>query len=296
MTPTTISPDTPIAEAGRHIMAGELAIVQTHWPALRLAADTTAVHETRKAIRRTFTAFKLFAPYFAPGELEPHRATLQRIMRRLAPCRDATVFRLKLAAYNEVAEPPLVLLADYWEARQARYDEELRDYLGRRPVIRRLDRYTTLTVTQAMGLPRGKERAAPPLVAHALPALLFQRVGAARAWGAILPTATPTQFHQLRIQFKELRYALTFFEPLLGACAEVIDLSRRIQDHLGALNDARVAVELLDKMKRHRDEAERYGAVQQAELDRLTTGFLPLYAEFEQPDVRRRLALALSDL
>ena len=165
----------PIAEAGRLLMAGELAIIQTHWPALRLAADTTAVHETRKAIRRTFTLFKLFAPYFAPDELEPHRATLRRMMRRLAPCRDAAVFRLKLAAYNETAEPPLTKLADHWDERQARADEKLREYLGRRPVIRRLDRYTRLTVSPGMGLPRGKDRAAPLLVGHALPALLFQR-------------------------------------------------------------------------------------------------------------------------
>ncbi|WP_231911288.1 CHAD domain-containing protein [Candidatus Promineifilum breve] len=286
----------PIAEAGRLLMAGELAIIQTHWPALRLAADTTAVHETRKAIRRTFTLFKLFAPYFAPDELEPHRATLRRMMRRLAPCRDAAVFRLKLAAYNETAEPPLTKLADHWDERQARADEKLREYLGRRPVIRRLDRYTRLTVSPGMGLPRGKDRAAPLLVGHALPALLFQRVGAVRAWGALLPTATPAQFHQLRIQFKELRYTLTFFEPVLSGCADLIDLSRQIQDHLGALNDASVAVELLEGMKHHHDEADRYRAFQQAELERLTAGFLPLYAAFDRPEVRRELALTLADL
>lgn len=286
----------PIAEAGRLFMAGELAIIQAHWPALRLAADTTAVHETRKAIRRTFTLFKLFAPYFAPDELEPHRATLRRMMRRLAPCRDAAVFRLKLAVYNETSEPPLLKLAAHWDERQARADEKLREYLGRRPVIRRLDRYSRLTVSPGMGLPRGKDRVAPLLVGHALPALLFQRLGAVRAWGALLPTATPAQFHQLRIQFKELRYTLTFFEPVLGGCAEVIDLSRQIQDHLGALNDASVAVELLEKIKRHRDEADRYRAFQQAELERLTAEFRPLYATFDRPVVRRGLALTLADL
>lgn len=296
MPTTPITPDTPIAEAARLIMAGELAILQTHWPALRLTADVTAVHETRKAIRRTFTAFKLFAPYFAPDELEPHRKTLRGIMRRLAPCRDAAVFRLKLAAYNETAETPLPALAAYWDERQTGFDAALRHYLRRRRVLRRLDRYTRLTATLGMGLPRGQSRAAPLLVRHVLPALLFQRVGVARAWGALLPTATPPQFHQLRIQFKELRYTLTFFEPILGACAEVIDLSRRIQDHLGALNDARVAVELLDGMKHHRDEAAPYRTAQQAELDRLMAEFLPLYAEFDQPDARYRLALALAEL
>lgn len=286
----------PIAEAGRLIMADQLATIQTHWPALRLAADTIAVHETRKAIRRTFTAFKLFTPFFEPGELESHRATLRRIMRRLAPCRDTAVFRLKLVAYNETAEPPLTELAAHWEARQARYDKELRDYLGRRPVFRRLDRYTALAMTQGKGLPRGKHHAAPLQVGHALPGLLFQRVGAVRAWGALLPTATPSQFHQLRIQFKELRYTLGFFEAVLGPGVEIVELTRRIQEHLGELNDAVVAVALLDQMKRHRQEAERYRARQQAEVERLTAAFLPLYDEFDRSDVRSRLALSLAHL
>jgi CHAD domain-containing protein len=296
MPATTLTPDTPIAEAGRLIMAGELATLQTHWPALRLTADTTAVHETRKAIRRTFTAFKLFAPYFAHDELEPHRRNLRRIMRRLAPCRDAAVFRLKLAAYNETAESPLPGLVAYWNERQAGFDETLRDYLKRRRVLRRLDRYTRLAATPGMGLPRGKNRGAPLLVRHSLPALLFQRVGAVRAWGEILPTATPAQFHQLRIQFKELRYTLTFFESLLEAESGIIDLSRRIQDHLGELNDAVVAVALLDKMKTGREEVDRYCAFQQAEVTRLTAGFLPLYAEFDRPDARAGLAQALAGL
>jgi hypothetical protein len=73
-----ITPDLPIAEAGRRLMADELTIIQAHWPELRLSSAMVAVHETRKAIRRTFTLFKLFAPYFAPGELEYHRARLRK--------------------------------------------------------------------------------------------------------------------------------------------------------------------------------------------------------------------------
>ena len=88
MNHTPITPDMLITEAARLIMAEQLAIVYEHLPALRQSADAVAVHESRKAIRRTFTLFKLFTPIFAPHELEPHRQTLRRLMRRLAPCRD----------------------------------------------------------------------------------------------------------------------------------------------------------------------------------------------------------------
>lgn len=279
------------------MMANELATVQAHWPELRLSAETTAVHETRKAIRRTFTLFKLFAPYFAPGELEPHRAGLRRMMSRLAPCRDVAVFRLKLTSYNETSKRPLTDLTDYWGERQAKVDGKLRAYLDQKSVTRIIDRYASLTATEGAGLPRGKDKAAPLLVRHALPGLVFQRVGAVRAWGDILSVATPAQFHQLRIQFKELRYTLTFFENILsGDCGAILDLSRRIQEHLGHLNDASVAVELLAGIKCCPVEATIYSGFQQAESARLTAEFLPLYAEFDRPDVRRDLALAVANL
>lgn len=292
----TLTPEMPITEAARLLMVGELATIQARWPDLRLSAEVTAVHETRKAIRRTFTLFKLFTPYFAPGTLEPHRATLRRIMRRLAPCRDAAVFRLKLAAYNETAERPLAQLAACWEGRQGDFDEVLRRYLARKKPLRRLEAYTRFTaIPDAKAIGHGK-KATPLLVRHALPALLFQRVGAVRAWGELLPSATPTQFHQLRIQFKELRYTLTFFEPILSAGGEMIDLSRRIQEHLGDLNDASVALSLLASMERCGEERAVYGAHQAAELERLTAGFLPLYAEFDRPEVRAHLAQVVAEL
>lgn len=312
MAHTTITPDLPINEAGRLLMLDELATIQAFWEACRESAEITAVHETRKAIRRTFTLFNLFAPYFAPKALRRSRAGLRRIMRRLAPCRDIAVFRSKLAAYNEAAERPLSKLEAYWNRRQAKADDRLRHFLGRKSAARIISRYAALLDTPDAGFAAPDDSDAPLLVAHprvehllvahqqvahALPALVFERLGRVRAWGEIRLTATPKQFHQLRIQFKELRYTLTFFEDVLQPdAADILDLSRRIQDHLGDLNDARVAVDLLRDMKKHRREAAVYRAHQQAELARLTAEFQPLYAEFDRPVMRRGLALAAANL
>ena len=132
---------------------------------------------------------------------------------------------------------------------------------------------------------------------HALPTLVFQRLGAVRAFGDILPTATPAQFHQLRIQFKELRYTLTFFEDLLGETSgRIIEMTRLVQDHLGLLNDASVAAALLIAIDCCPDEVAIYGDYQQAELARLTEEFHPLYAAFDRPDVRQVLALTVASL
>ncbi len=294
---TPISPDLPLAEAGRLMMADELATVHEHLPALRRTADVTAVHETRKAIRRTFTLFKLFAPYYAPDAFRPYRRGLRRLMRRLAPCRDLAVFQLKLAAYNETAEQPLLALAADLDARQRRADAKLQHYLKRKKPRKFLARYAAFTQTPGAGRPRGDEQTAPLLVRHALPALLFQRVGAVRAYGDVLAEATPAQFHQLRIQFKELRYTLTFFEDILGGrCGEILELTRLMQVHLGDLNDANVAVRLLGETTCCPEEVAVYGGVQETELHRLMAGFRSLYDQIDRLEVRRELALALAEL
>lgn len=297
MTHTPITADLPIVEAARLMMAEQLATVYEHLPALEQNADVLAVHETRKAIRRTFTLFKLFAPMFAPEVLAPHRRTLRRLMRRLGPCRDLAVFRQKLAAYNELAELPLLGLAQHVEDRQAKADKRLRRYLERPKVHRRLQRYRRFTKMDWQELAAGNSTAAPLLVRHTLPTLVFQRLGAVRAFGDILPTATPTQFHQLRIQFKELRYTLTFFEDLLGETSgPIIEMTRLVQDHLGLLNDASVATARLIALECCPEEVAIYGDYQQADLARLTEAFHPLYAAFDRPDIRQVLALTVASL
>ena len=294
---TPITPDLPITTAARLMMAEELATVLDHLPALQSSADVLAVHETRKAIRRTFTLFKLFAPFFAPDVLTPHRLTLRRLMRRLAPCRDLVVFRQNLAAYNESATPPLTALAAHLDARQAKANARLRRYLKRPKVHKRLQRYRRFVENPNAGLPPQSDTAAPLLVRHVLPTLIFQRLGAVRAYGDVLPTATPAQFHQLRIQFKELRYTLTYFEDILGgAGSQIIEMTRLIQEHLGHLNDASVALWQLVRMDCCPEEVDAYGAVQANEAARLTAGFYPLYAQFDRPDVRQVLALTVASL
>jgi len=292
-----VTSDTPLAEAARHMMAEQLDIVRDHVPSLSESADGTAVHETRKAIRRTFTLFKLFAGTFAPGELEPHRGMLRKLMRRLAPCRDLAVFRRQLMSFNTAADLPLLVLAEHMERRQEAAGRRLRAYLRRSKVQKRLDRYARFTNTEGAGLLPPGEKIPPVLVRHALPTLVFQRLGAVRAWGEMLPTATPVQFHQLRIQFKELRYTLTFFEDLLGETnSQIIEMTRQMQEHLGQLNDARVAVGLLEQTKCCPEEAALYADCQRAELARLTAEFYPLYRQFDRRDVRQVLGLTVASV
>lgn len=297
MDPESLTADTPVVDAARFLLAEQLTVVAGHYDELADAPGVTAVHETRKAIRRSFTLIKLFAPYFEQGVLDEYRRGLRALMRRLAPCRDITVYRLRLRDYNDSAQFQLLCLADYWERRQREADDVLRDYARTKAVARFLRRYEKRLNSDDWGEPEPDDKTIPLRVRHVAPALVLQRLGAVRAWGDLLPDTTPEQLHQLRIQFKELRYTLQAFEPLLGESAtSIIDLSRRVQDHLGLMNDAAVAAAMVATMSECHSEATVYHTVTQADMDGLGSEFLGLWDEFNTAAVRDQLALAVMHL
>lgn len=116
----------------------------------------------------------------------------------------------------------------------------------------------------------------------------------------------------LRIEFKKFRYTVEFFREVLGSEAqEIIDFLKKVQDHLGALNDANVATQLLRTFLDEWDErqaalpiAERpnpqgivaYLAYQHAERFRLMQAFHQVWGKFIQLGFRQTLAQAVSVL
>jgi CHAD domain-containing protein len=145
----------------------------------------------------------------------------------------------------------------------------------------------------------------PPLTpykaGHLIPGLLYARVAGVRAFDdygrSHLTFADIHQLHQLRIQCKELRYAFEFFAPLLGPEIEpVIAVLEQLQDNLGALNDARVALELLENMVGIDTAVVHYRQLKQTESEQLLAAFPPLWETLNGSEWRRNLALALAVL
>lgn len=67
----------------------------------------------------------------------------------------------------------------------------------------------------------------------------------------------PERLHRLRIQCKEIRYALEFFEPLLGSHFQLLEeRATRLQDLLGKVHDLITLEELLAE---HAGQLERKG-------------------------------------
>jgi CHAD domain-containing protein len=142
--------------------------------------------------------------------------------------------------------------------------------------------------------------------------LVYERLASVRAFDAIINHATIEQLHALRIEFKKLRYTVEFFREVMGDEAkEVINEFKKMQDHLGDLNDAQVATVFLSQFL-HDDEERQvslplnerhnlepvvaYQAYRYAERHRLLTTFQPAWENFNRPEMRQKIALAVSVL
>ncbi|MCI0396565.1 MAG: CHAD domain-containing protein [Chloroflexi bacterium] len=304
------SPDDLMAEAGRQIMAGILQEILLHESGLQAGGlqegvQAEAVHESRKAIRRLRTALQLFAPFFEVGLLDGYRRKFRKFMRRLGRSRDLEVFLLKLAQFREAGSfsagerTALAALQETWQEHKAAADEEVQAYLARGKHQALLADFDRFTGSPGEGVLAAQDPYTPVKVRHLAPAFIYQQLAPVRAYEGRLAGASLTQWHALRVQGKKLRYTLEFFEPVLGlGILHHIATMKQMQECLGELNDARVALEFLAQTP----EAEAapavalYRAAKEGEISELKEGFLGLWAEFDRPAWRQGLAAAVAVL
>ncbi len=291
--------DMPIVKLGRHIMAEQFAQMELYDADLRDKTAVTTVHETRKAIRRTFTAIDLFASYFTPELLAGYQHWLKKLMKRLGRSRDMTVFLIKLQDYMANTGAPLTRLESYWHDQLLAANANVRLYLNRPRWASFWDEYAAFVNTASQGV-RPIKIGDPIQARHIIPILLYRRVAAVRAYDDLLTTKTDVsikELHKLRIQCKELRYAFQFFTPLLGPeITPVVDVLKALQVNLGDLNDARVALKLLNNTPGRETAVAHYRAVQIEEISRQMAAFNPLWEALNAPTWRQNLAAAIAVL
>jgi CHAD domain-containing protein len=129
-------------------------------------------------------------------------------------------------------------------------------------------------------------------VRDTVPVLVYSRYAAVRAYESILPTASITQLHALRIEFKKFRYTLEYFREILGEGAnQAISDLKQMQDHLGELHDADVACQLVRGFLKDWDETQ----LQKPIIERLNPEPIVTYLAYLH-DVRYRLISAFPDL
>ena len=312
-----VEPDDPIAEAGRKVLRYHFAEMLRHQEGTRQGDDIEELHDMRVATRRMRAAFDVFEGAFKSKAIQGHRKGLKEAGRALGNVRDLDVFMEKAQKYLEALpedhrqglEP---LLSAWQEQREAARAEMLAYLDGEKYQNFKTTFLKFLDTPGAGARPVPKDKPAPDLVRHIAPVLIYTQLANVRAFNSILNTASIDQLHALRIEFKRLRYTVEFFREVLGEEAkEVIKDIKGLQDHLGDLNDARVACEILREFldnledrqlglpvseRKNPEPIVAYLAAKHSERHNLMISFPQGWARFERPEFRHNLAMAIAAL
>lgn len=303
-----VQADDHMAEAVRKILRYHFAIMLAHEAGTRSGEDIEDLHDMRVATRRMRSALRLFGSYFQPKAIRRFQKDLRKAGRALGRVRDLDVFDHKARKYLKKAGQgqDLTPLLQRWHQQREEARQGLIAYLDSKRYRRFVSKFDTFLRTENAGVPPlPTDEPVRVQVRHVLSSSVWQLYETVRAYEVILDDTPVTTLHALRIDCKRLRYTLEFFREVLGPETEqVIRDVIAIQDHLGNLQDADVAVELLSNFL---DEARQQGELSKADLAgvraylryrrqearRLQATFPEVWPRLNSRDFRERLAAAL---
>ena len=322
-----LEPDDSMAEAARKTFSLHFQRMLYHEAGTRLGEDIEELHDMRVATRRMRAALQVFGDYLDMDKMRPFLKGMRRTGRALGAVRDLDVFWEKTEHYLETlpADQPhdLSPLRAAWEAEREVAREKMLAYLDSKRFARFKEDFDDfLNKPGAGALPvlaeDGEPR--PHRLRHVVPVAVYERLGAVLAYDEWVtgPDVPLERLHQLRITAKGLRYTLEYFVEVLGPEARpLIEEVKGLQDHLGDLQDAVVASNLLRDFltwgtwghaqatgKRTPWPEEpivapgvaTYLATRQAELQRLVDTFPQVWVPFQRPEFGELVAAAVTPL
>jgi len=322
----TVKPTDSMAWLACRIFSYQFSCMLSHKEGTVKGEEIEELHDMRVAVRRMRAAAKVFETYLDTEQLEPHLKGLRRTLGSLGDARDLDVFREKAEKYLKTLPPghehdldPLftVLTEEREKARKSMIDyldsEKYRAF--------KKDFSNVLASPETLILPaiNRKHDALPHRVREVLPSILYARladISAYSEWveGPYLPVE---RLHRLRIAAKGMRYTLEFFESVLGEDAKVlIKELKALQDHLGNLHDAVIAVDLLGsylrtgewgsaesgkvsgkkKFSAGAEGIETYLAYREEELQTLLNTFPEAWEKIRNGNFRERIESAIKNL
>jgi CHAD domain-containing protein len=322
-----IQPSDSLAEAGKKIWSYHFSAMLSQEEGTRLGKDPEALHDMRVATRRMRAAFDVFGQAFKAKTLKPHLNGLRATGRALGKVRDLDVFiekaRLYLDQLPESDQHDLDPLLESWSNQRENARVELLAYLDSDIYKNFKEAFSSfLEKPERLNPDKTDNKAKEPQkeivipqpyqIRHLAPVMIYQHAAEVRCFDTILESASLEQHHALRIQFKKFRYTVEFFKEILGpeANAVISDL-KKMQDHLGDLNDASVAAVMLkDTLDNWQTEqiklpliqrtnsygTMRYLSYRLRERDQLLKSFPETWKWFKRDDFRKNLALAVAIL
>jgi CHAD domain-containing protein len=211
-----------------------------HGPA-DAAADEEAIHDLRVAIRRLRTLLKLARPVFGRHHADAVRAAFTVVHRATGALRDEEVLDETLDAI--ATDSPAFV---GWKMRRRARERSLRRGVLARLRAGDLSRARELLKSLVtLPIDPERDRSAAKLARRSVERAR-RNVEALRD----VPTSDAVGLHELRIAYKELRYATELLAPALPTdLAAMAEPAARFQKRLGEIHDADMALATLNRAR-----------------------------------------------
>jgi CHAD domain-containing protein len=312
-----VQPNDPLSEAGRKVLRYHFAQMLLHEEGTRLGDDIEELHDMRVATRRMRAAFEVFSDAFTEKAIKTHLKGLRATGRNLGRVRDLDVFMEKAHIYLNTLPPErqaeLEPLLQSWAQERETDRERMVSFLDSSKYAEFKEEFLRFVTTSGAGARKNPSaNLLPSRAGDIAPILIYTRLASVRAFNLILENASLEQFHALRIEFKKLRYTVEYFREVLGEESKlVINDLKMIQDHLGDLNDAHVATQILrdflsvweaeqDKLpvsqRKSPEPILAYLTYRYNELQHLMKSFQETWQYFNRPEFQQNLARAVAVL
>lgn len=236
---------TSLALASRIMLTKHTQKLYKHLPDVLSGDDPHAVHQMRVATRRLRASLQSTAIAYKSKPVDELRKPLRRLARALGAVRDLDVMLMRLR--DDVQQ----LGSDRGEVEQRIEQLQAEREAAHKQLVHELHTKRTARLLNQLNdfllCPLDKIQAddggLPLLVRHHAGSAIWREFEAVQRFETTMPRGSSEQLHELRISCKHLRYTLDLFEPALGADArEIIKQVEAIQEHLGLIHDADVAL------------------------------------------------------
>lgn len=267
-----VSADTPLSEAAPAILRARADALLDLEVTSAGGMGPEAVHDLRVASRRLREALRLLAPAYGGRGLRRWHRRVRELTRAFGPVRDADVLVEALeqvrTGLDAGGQRAAVFLAGYALGRRERDLIQLSGSLPEIGLITGRDRFER-DIDHAAGTVAGDPLSS---LAHDAVSGRSEVVSATRA--ALTDAQDPAGHHELRIAFKQLRYAVEVFAPCYGDdFGTLYDTLKGFQDSLGEMHDAQVFAGIVEE--RRRDGSAAAAGVRRRDMDSVLAALLP---------------------
>jgi len=248
-----LSPDEPVSVAFAKIIANAKAQVSGNIDAAYDGGNPDGVHQLRVGLRRVRSVFALFRSYLN-SEVKGLDQEARYALKILGTARDLDVFvtqTLTKILRDHPNDKSLAKLQVIAEERRAIVYEDVRRLLrGERIAVLLMDLSNSHDLHQLV-----TDKAAEPLISVA-GRLIKARHKEVLKLGRKFERLSTSERHKIRIAVKKLRYACDYFQMLYAGNDSRLYLKRlkSLQDDLGQLNDAAVALGLAEQLAENRSD------------------------------------------